>query len=140
MKLSARNQIKGKIKSITNGAVNGIVKLDVNGTDITATISMNAIQELGLQEGKEAYAIIKATEVMIATEKNLPISARNQLWGRITKITKGAVNGIVSIDADCGAELSATISMNAISELELEEGKEVSAVIKATSVMIGIAE
>jgi len=138
MKLSARNQIKGTVRSITAGAVNGIVKLDVNGTDITATISMNAISELGLSEGKEAWAVIKATEVMIATERNLPISARNQLWGKISRITDGAVNGIVCVDADCGAKLSATISMNAISELGLTVGREVSAVIKATSVMIGV--
>lgn len=138
MKLSARNQIKGKVVGIENGAVNGIVKLDVNGETISATISMSAIKELGLAEGKEAYAVIKATEVMVSTEKHLPISARNQLCGKITGIDEGAVNGIVKIDAECGAKLSATISMNAIHELGLKTGGEATAVIKATSVMIGI--
>ena len=69
MKISARNQWRGKILSITEGAVNGIVVLDIgNGNKVTSTISMQAIKELGLKEGNEAYAIVKATSVMIATD------------------------------------------------------------------------
>ena len=69
MKISARNQWRGKITSITEGAVNGIVVLDIgNGNKVTSTISMQAIKELGLKEGNEAYAIVKATSVMIATD------------------------------------------------------------------------
>ena len=65
MKLSARNQLPGKVSNITKGAVNGIVTLDVNGTPVSATISLNAIEELALRKGRNAYAVIKATEVMI---------------------------------------------------------------------------
>lgn len=66
MKLSARNQLKGKITGIQEGVVNGIVTLDIGGGNvITSTISMNAIKELELREGMEAYAVIKATSVMI---------------------------------------------------------------------------
>ncbi len=69
MKLSARNQIKGTILKIKEGAVNGIVTLDIGGgNEITATISMGSIQDLGLEVGKEAYAVIKATSVMVAVE------------------------------------------------------------------------
>lgn len=69
MKLSARNQLKGTITSIQKGAVNGIVTLDIGGGNIiTSTISMGAIEELGLQEGMEAYAVIKATSVMIGVD------------------------------------------------------------------------
>ncbi len=69
MKLSARNQLKGKIIDIQEGAVNGIVKLDIGGGNvISATISMNAIRELGLQVGGEAYAVIKATSVMVGVD------------------------------------------------------------------------
>ena len=65
MKLSARNQFKGKILDIQEGAVNGIVKIDIGGGNvISATISMTSIKELGLQVGGEAYAVIKATSVM----------------------------------------------------------------------------
>ena len=70
MKLSARNQFKGKVVDIQKGAVNGIVKIDIGGGNImSATISMNAIQELGLEVGKEAYAVVKATSVMVGVDE-----------------------------------------------------------------------
>ena len=69
MKLSARNQFKGKIIDIEEGAVNGIVKIDIGGGNIvSSTISMNAIRELNLEVGKEAYAVIKATSVMVGID------------------------------------------------------------------------
>ena len=65
MKLSARNQFKGTVIAIDEGAVNGIVKIDIGGGNVmSATISMAAIRELGLAVGKEAYAVVKATSVM----------------------------------------------------------------------------
>ena len=70
MKLSARNQLKGKVIDIQEGAVNGIVKIDIGGGNvISSTISMNAIKELNLEVGKEAYAIIKATSVMVGIDE-----------------------------------------------------------------------
>ena len=69
MKLSARNQFKGKVVDIQEGAVNDIVKIDIGGSNVmSATISMNAIRELGLEVGKEAYAVVKATSVMVGID------------------------------------------------------------------------
>ena len=69
MKISARNQFKGKVLDIREGAVNGIVKIDIGGGNVmSATISMAAIKELGLAVGKEAYAIVKATSVMVGVD------------------------------------------------------------------------
>ena len=69
MRISARNQFKGTILSIDDGAVNGIVRIDIGGGNVvSATISMNAIKELGLEVGKEAYAVVKATSVMVAVD------------------------------------------------------------------------
>ena len=66
MKISARNQLKGTVVSITDGAFNAIVVIEISSGDrISATISMEAVRELGLQVGSEAYAIIKATSVMV---------------------------------------------------------------------------
>lgn len=70
MKLSARNQFKGTITDIQKGAVNGIVKIDIGGGNtMTATISLNAISELGLNVGKPAYAVVKATSVMVGIDE-----------------------------------------------------------------------
>ncbi|AEF82384.1 TOBE domain-containing protein [Leadbettera azotonutricia] len=69
MKISARNQFKGKILAIKEGAVNGIVIIDIGGGNkMSATISMDSIRELDLKVGGEAYAIVKATAVMVGID------------------------------------------------------------------------
>ena len=69
MKVTARNQFKGKIVAIEKGLVNGIVKIDIGGGHVvTANISLAAIEELGLEVGKDAYAIIKASLVMVGVD------------------------------------------------------------------------
>ena len=61
---------RAKIVDIQEGAVNGIVKIDIGGGNVmSATISMNAIRELGLAVGKEAYAVVKATSVMVGVDE-----------------------------------------------------------------------
>ena len=136
--ISARNQIKGNVVEIKEGAVNGIVKLEAaGGVRVSATISMEAIRELGLAPNKEATAVVKATEVMMANEK-LRISARNQYEGTIASVVRGAVNGIVKLNVNDNVGLTSTISLEAIDELGLKEGEKAVAVIKATSVMISV--
>ncbi len=68
MKLSARNVLKGKVVEVSEGAVTGHVKLDVGGSVITASITNAAIKELGPKKGKDAYAVIKASDVMIGID------------------------------------------------------------------------
>ncbi|MEA4891870.1 MAG: TOBE domain-containing protein [Peptococcaceae bacterium] len=68
MKLSARNQLKGKIKAIQPGAVNAIVTLLVGENQIVASITMDSVKTLDLKIGDEAYAVIKASSVMIAVD------------------------------------------------------------------------
>ena len=137
MKLSARNQFAGTVTKVTEGAVNGIVTIDVNGTPVTSTISMSAIRELGLEPGKKAYAVVKATEVMVGLGEHLTLSARNQFPGKVISVEKGAVNSIVRMEALGGNTISATISNAAVEELGLKQGVDALAVIKATSVMVG---
>jgi molybdopterin-binding protein len=69
MKISARNQLKGRITRITHGAVNSEVVIQLApGLDITAQITTASVHALGLKEGGEAYAIIKADSVMVGIE------------------------------------------------------------------------
>ena len=68
MKLSARNQIKGTIKSVKKGQTTAHVIIDVNGVMITAAITNEAVDELKLKEGQAAYAVIKASDVMVAID------------------------------------------------------------------------
>ena len=66
------------------------------------------------------------------------LSARNQIPGQISEVKNGSVNGIVTLDIGGGHKISSTISMDAINELHLKAGMKAYAVIKATSVAIGI--
>jgi len=68
MKISARNTLKGKIVEVTKGATTAHVKIDVGGTVVTASITNAAVDELKLAAGKQAYAVIKASDVMIGID------------------------------------------------------------------------
>ena len=69
MELSARNLLKGKVTRITNGAVNAEVELELSGGQkIVSIITINSVNRLGLEVGREAYAMVKASSVMIAVD------------------------------------------------------------------------
>lgn len=67
MKLSARNQIKGRVLEVRKGATTAHVRIDIgNGVVITSSITNEAVDDLGLLAGDEAIAVIKASDVMVA--------------------------------------------------------------------------
>lgn len=68
MKLSARNILKGKIVDVTKGATTAHVRIDVGGTILTASITNESVDDLGLKAGMAAAAVIKASDVMVAVE------------------------------------------------------------------------
>ena len=139
MKLSARNQIKGTVKTVREGAVNAVVVIcRGNHNPIKADITMESVKALGLEEGKECYAVVKATNVMFATSKIEGISARNQIEGKVVEVKEGAVNGHVTIEDADGVRISGSITNESIEALGLAEGKTAVAVIKATDVMVAV--
>jgi molybdopterin-binding protein len=69
MRISARNVLKGKIKKIVRGAVNAEVTLELpGGIEVVSIITNNSVDSLGLKEGKDSYAVIKASSVMVAVD------------------------------------------------------------------------
>jgi molybdopterin-binding protein len=69
MKLSARNVLKGTVKKVTHGAVNSEIVLELTGgVEVVSIITRQSAESLGLAEGKEAWAVIKASNVMIAVD------------------------------------------------------------------------
>ena len=69
MKISARNVLKGKVKSLTQGAVNSEVVVELpGGQEIVSVITKASAERLGLSQGKEVYAVIKASSVMLAAD------------------------------------------------------------------------
>jgi molybdate transport system regulatory protein len=68
MRISARNQLTGTIVSIVRGPVMALVKLDVGGQSVSATLTAEAAEELGLVEGKQVVALFKSSAVLIGVE------------------------------------------------------------------------
>ena len=68
MKLSARNILKGTVIDIARGAVTSHVRLDIGGMTVTSSITNEAVEELGRKKGMQAYAVIKASDVMVSVD------------------------------------------------------------------------
>jgi molybdopterin-binding protein len=68
MKISARNQLKGTIVTVTRGATTSHVTIDIGGATVTSSITNEAVDELKLAPGMAAYAVVKASDVMIAVD------------------------------------------------------------------------
>jgi molybdopterin-binding protein len=68
MRISARNQLQGKIVEVTKGATTAHVKIGVGGTTVTSSITNEAVDELGLKVGDTAFAVIKASDVMVGKD------------------------------------------------------------------------
>ena len=68
MKISARNILKGKIVEINKGATTSHVRIDIGGSIVTASITNEAVEDLKLEKGKQAYAVVKASDVMVAVD------------------------------------------------------------------------
>jgi len=70
MKISARNRLQGTIRDIVKGATTSHVLIDVGGTVVTASITNEAVDELKLAKGQKAYAVIKASDVMVGVDES----------------------------------------------------------------------
>jgi molybdate transport system regulatory protein len=140
MKVSARNIFNGIVASIVKGAVNAEVQLELKGeATITAVVTNGAIENLGLKEGMEAYAIIKASSVVIGTElAGAKLSTRNILTGSIVKLVEGPVSCEIDIELPGGNTISAVITDGSAKRMQLKTGDIATALFKASSVILGV--
>lgn len=140
MKVSARNVFKGVVTQMLPGAVNAEVELTLGGGEkLIAVVTMSSIQSLGLSDGKEVVALIKAPWVMLMTDAGgYRLSARNCLAGTVLRVTDGAVNCEVVIQLPSGMEIFSIVTRDAVNELGLAPGVAATAVIKASHVILGV--
>jgi molybdate transport system regulatory protein len=140
MKISARNVLPGTVTDVTRGAVNSEVTLALQGGEsVVAIITNVSVDRLDLKRGTSAYAIIKASEVMIGKNlQNAKLSARNVLEGKIANLLEGAVNSEVGVRLPGGTMLVASITKASVNALDLKEGADVSVVVKASHVLLGV--
>lgn len=141
MKTSARNQLFGKVLAVKHGAVNDEVVLALPGEQtITAVVTHESVQELGLAPGVDACALVKASWVVLAVEDGSPLrlSARNQLQGVVETVTRGAVNSEVLLALDGGMTLAAIVTNDSVDALGLAQGVSAVAAFKASSVILAV--
>ena len=139
MKTSARNQFSGSVINIRHGSVNDEVTLQLSGGDeITAIITRDSVTTMELAPGKKAYALIKASSIILADEKPRCISARNILSGTIERIVLGGVNAEVILALPGQTRLAAVVTRESVNNLNLREGTDAWAFFKASSVILGV--
>ncbi|MET8856105.1 TOBE domain-containing protein [Streptomyces sp. NPDC004579] len=139
MSLSIRNQLPGTVTSVTPGEVMATVKVRLDaGQEITAAVTLEAVRELGLTSGSAVRALVKSTEVSLATGPVDGLSIRNQLPGTVTDVTSGGAMARVKVRI-AGGELTSAITKDAVADLGLAEGSEVVALIKSTEVSLSDA-
>lgn len=140
MKTTARNQFLGKVLSLTTGAVNDEVTLALpGGQQIVAVVTQGSSTSLGLAPGVEAFALIKASSIILMTDsQGARFSARNQLTGAVTRVQTGAVNTEVVLELPGGGTIAAIITNQSSTDLGIDVGASVTAIFKASSVILGV--
>ncbi|WP_263833226.1 TOBE domain-containing protein [Sulfurospirillum oryzae] len=138
MKISARNQIVGKVVEVKNGPVNSEVVVSTkSGDKIVSVVTLDAMNALDLKVGGEAVCIFKAQSVLLA-KADIAVSARNKIKGTVTEIKDGAVNCEVIISTPAGLIVTAIVTEDAKKDLALAKGDSVYAIIKASSILVGV--
>ena len=134
MKTSARNHFEGTVSSLKPGAVNDEVEITTtSGLKIVAIITHESASGLGLAQGKPAFALIKASSVIVvADEGGARFSTRNRLAGTVARVQPGAVNTEVVIDLPGGASVAAIVTQESAGRLGLAVGQPATALFKAS--------
>ncbi|SQD96733.1 MULTISPECIES: TOBE domain-containing protein [unclassified Parafrankia] len=140
MSLSIRNQLTGTVSEITRGAVMSTVLITLpGGQSLTAAVTLDAVDDLGLKEGSGVDVLIKSTEISLATGNVDGLSIRNQLRGTVSSIETGGAMAVAHVTLEQGGELTAAITLAAAAELGLAAGTAVTALVKSTEVAVAAA-
>ncbi|MDN3253387.1 molybdopterin-binding protein [Streptomyces mutabilis] len=136
MSLSIRNQLPGTVTAVTPGEAMATVRVRLSGgQDLTAAITRDAADDLALATGTAVHALVKSTEVSLATGRVEGLSIRNRLPGTVTARSTGAAMASVHVAVE-GAEITAAITTEAADDLGLTVGTPVVALVKSTEVSL----
>lgn len=138
MKTSARNQFAGSVAAVRDGAVHDEVELEIApGLRLVATVTRTSRVALGLEVGRTATALIKASTVVLVTgAEGMRFSARNQFAGTVESVVAGAVNDEVTIALPAGLRVVAIVTRASSQAMGLRPGVAATALVKASSVML----
>lgn len=141
MKTTARNQFSGHISAVRPGPSTWQVRLALagGGPEISASLTAEAAEELGVAVGQQALALVKASEVVLVSDfAGYRLSARNQLAGSIARIERGAVSSLVGLMLPGGNTVTASVTNDAVGALGLAAGQPATACFKAYAVMLAV--
>ena len=137
MKSSARNQFAGEIVGMRSGQVDFEVRLRLDAeNELVAVITRESAESLGLAMGMEMFAMVKSSSILLLTDANVKTTARNHLWGELSRIHEGPVNSEVTLTLPSGKTVCAVVTHDSIGKLELQVGQPACAVFKASSVIL----
>ncbi|WP_374328294.1 TOBE domain-containing protein [Azonexus sp.] len=137
MKTSARNQFAGKIVGLREGDVDFEVRLRLDDeNELVAVITGESAENLGLAIGMEISALVKSSSVLLLNDPAVRTTARNHLWGEITRIHEGPVNSEVTLAMQNGKSVCAVVTHDSVDKLGLAVGGTACAVFKASSVIL----
>ena len=137
MKTSARNQFAGQIVGLREGHVDFEVRLRLDAeNELVAVITRESAETLGLAIGMEINALVKSSSVLLLTDANIRTTARNHLWGEITRIHDGPVNSEIILALPGGRSVCAVITHDSVEKLGLAVGEPACAVFKASAVIL----
>jgi molybdate transport system regulatory protein len=139
MRLSIRNQLDGEVLEVARGEVMGTVRTRLaGGVEVTAAITLEAVDELGLAAGQPVVVLIKSTEVSLAVGPVGRLSIRNQIPATVSAVAQGVVMTTVKLAIAGGQALTAAITREAAADLGLAEGTAVTALVKSTEVSVAV--
>jgi molybdate transport system regulatory protein len=142
MRVSARNVFLGTVAWIRKGAVNSEVLLRLKGDDTLCAVVTNAsVEALGLRIDREAYGIFKASSVILGRDLHAArISARNVLCGTVERVIDGPVSAEVTVRLPGGSAVAAVITEESAKRLAFSPGDHACALVKASGVILGVAD
>ena len=140
MSISARNLFKGTVSAITGGPLNAEVEITTAGGDkIVAMLTETSVQSLGLEVGTAAVAVVKATWVTLLTHTpGYRFSARNQLHGKVNGLQKSGASCEVKVLLPGGSVVYAMVTSDAADAMGLTIGVQLTAMFKASHVLLGV--
>ncbi|MEX2469398.1 MAG: TOBE domain-containing protein [Pseudohongiellaceae bacterium] len=137
LQTSARNQYQGIVTRLSRGGVNTEVEVALSdNTQLVAVVTNDSRRNLKLKKGSPVIALVKASWVLLSRDPDIRTSARNQLTGSVSKISRGEVNSEVILDLGDGKTLCAVITNASAKSLGLKKGMTACALFKASSVIL----
>jgi len=141
VRTSARNQFIGTVCGLREGPVDVEVLLRLDDqTELAAVVTRTSAENLNLVIGREVVALVKSSSLLLLTDETLRLSARNRLWGTVSRIVDGPVNAEVTLDIGAGRSATAVVTHDSVEALGLSLGVRACAAFKVSSVILAVLD